>query len=152
MDDNKQYLSESEAICQGIPLGIPMVGTEKNREEENSKEKNREEKKKKEKEIDDFFESVWKLYIRKEGKSSVTKKAKEEIFNIGYDKMKKAIEKYNNKVKDSETRYQLMGSTFFNGRFRDYLESEATELPVVNTPPVEAEDEKPSPEWQGRFV
>ena len=86
------------------------------------------EKKKKKKEhqqeVDEFFETMWNLYIRKEGKSAVTKKAKEEIFSIGYERMKKCIERYNNKVSDSEPKYRLMGSTFFNGRYKDYLENE----------------------------
>ena len=40
MDDNKQYLSENEAISLGIPLGIPVVGTEEKRKEEKRIEKN----------------------------------------------------------------------------------------------------------------
>ena len=97
------------------------------------------EKKKKKKEhqqeVDEFFETMWNLYIRKEGKSAVTKKAKEEIFSIGYDRMKKCIERYNNKVSDTDAKYRLMGSTFFNGRYKDYLESEIK---------VQKKQEKPS--------
>lgn len=74
------------------------------------------------KEVDEVFEKVWQLYIRRKGKNGVTKAAKEEIFNIGFDRMKACIEKYAAEVNGSEERFILMGSTFFNGRFRDYLE------------------------------
>ena len=43
--------------------------------------------------------------------------------------MKKCIEKYNANVCDYATRYQLMGSTFFNGRYKDYLDSEPVKSP-----------------------
>ena len=75
-------------------------------------------------EINEFFESLWKLYIRKEGKSAVTKAAKEEIFNIGYDRMAKCIQNYIKQKEGTERKYLLMGSTFFNGRYKDYLDDE----------------------------
>ena len=39
MDENKQYLSTSEADSLGIPLGIPSVNAEENRKEEKRIEK-----------------------------------------------------------------------------------------------------------------
>ena len=93
---------------------------------ENQKE---DEKKKYSLDVETFFESVWRLYIRKEGKNQVNQKAKEEIFNIGYERMKQCIDKYARLKKDSEKRYILMGSTFFNGRYKDYLEELVTEEP-----------------------
>ena len=91
----------------------------------------KEEEKKHLQEVEDFFESVWKLYIRKEGKNGVTKAAKEEIFNAGYESIKYSIEKYTKEVAGYEKRYILMGSTFFNGRYRDYLPEATDNKPQV---------------------
>ena len=137
MDDNKQYLTQNEAISLGIPLGIPLVGAEKKRKEKNRIDNVQNE-------IDELFESLWKLYIRKEGKSQVTKKAKEEIFKVGFERMAKSIEKYKFQVANTDKRYILMGSTFFNGRYKDYLE-EPKEEPKPEE--VEEEPEMTDEEW-----
>lgn len=98
----------------------------------------KEKKKLHQKEIEDFFESVWKLYPRKEGKSAVNKKAKEEIFNVGYDRMEKCIKRYMEIKQGVEQKYLLHGSTFFNGRYKDYMVEE-TKKPE---PEVEEEEEE----------
>lgn len=68
------------------------------------------------------FEILWALYPRKLGKSAVTKKAKEEI-ERNADDVKKAIAAYCAEIErqHTEERYIMYGSTFFNGRWRDYL-------------------------------
>lgn len=104
-------------------------------------------KKEYEQEIESFFESVWKLYIRKEGKSQVTKKAKEEIYNVGYDRMKSCIERYASAKSGTEKQYLLMGSTFFNGRYKDYLPAENIDKPTTSEPVVE-EIEMTDEEWE----
>lgn len=81
-------------------------------------------KKNHQKEIDDFFESVWTLYLNKKGKTSVNKKSKEEIFKIGYDRMAACIAKYAKECEHTDKQYILYGSTFFNGRYKDYLAEE----------------------------
>lgn len=139
MDDNKQYLTQSEADSLGIPLGIPLVGTEKKRREENRIDNNSPNEH--QKEVDELFESLWKLYLRKEGKSQVNKKSKEEIFKVGYDRMKLCIEKYTNLKKGSDKQYILMGSTFFNGRYKDYLVEEPKPIEVVEEQDDEWSDE-----------
>lgn len=82
------------------------------------------------KEVDELFESLWKLYIRKEGKSQVKKASKEKMFAIGFDKMKECIEKYAAGKQGCDKQYILMGSTFFNGRYEDYLKPEEKEKDV----------------------
>lgn len=101
-------------------------------------------------EVDELFESLWKLYIRKEGKSQVNKKAKEEIFNIGYDRMKLSIEKYAKEKQNTDKQYLLMGSTFFNGRYKDYLPPESQEKPIepTNTEDVINVSEMSDEEWE----
>lgn len=145
MDDNKSYLTQNEAISRGIPLGIPVVGTEKKRIEEKRKDNNSSnEKKKHQIEVENLFDSLWKIYVRKEGKSQVNQKSKEEIFNIGFDRMEKCITKYAQSKKGCDKKYLLMGSTFFNGRYKDYLEEgKVTEEPET----VEEEKEMTDEEW-----
>ena len=73
------------------------------------------------------FESLWKLYPRKKGKSSVTKKAMKELQQAGFETVKEAIENYKEEIRKNRTeeRYILHGSTFFNGRWRDYIADES---------------------------
>lgn len=82
---------------------------------------------------DDFqseFEELWKLYPRKKGKSAISKKAMKELQKAGFETVKRAIENYKEEIRKNRTeeRYILHGSTFFNGRWRDYIadESEVT--------------------------
>ena len=138
----------SLGIGIGIGNGIGSISNEANSKSD--------EKKRHLAEVEDFFESIWKLYIRKEGKNAVTKAAKEEIFSVGYERMKACIEKYSREKEGCDKQYILMGSTFFNGRYKDYLEDEQPK--VVDTPEPTAEEleekewEKLSPdEWEARM-
>ena len=80
----------------------------------------------KQEEFKEEFEELWKLYPRKKGKSSVTKKAMKELQEAGFETVKKAIENYKEELRKNRTeeRYILHGSTFFNGRWRDYIADE----------------------------
>ncbi len=69
-----------------------------------------------------LFERLWKLYPRKEGKAAVSKKAKKEITEIGFLPMWRAIMRYEWEVQGRERQFILMGSTFFNGRYVDFLD------------------------------
>lgn len=77
-------------------------------------------------EVDEFFERVWALYPRKRGKDAVSKAAKKEIFKAGFDVVSRAIEKYKDEIERLHKReeYILIGSTFFNTRWRDYVDEE----------------------------
>lgn len=68
------------------------------------------------------FEDLWALYPRKLGKSAVHKKAKEDV-ERNADDVRKAIAAYCAEIErqHTEERYIMYGSTFFNGRWRDYL-------------------------------
>ena len=87
---------------------------------------------------DEIFETCWQAYPKKLGKSAVSNKAKDAIAKIGVDKMVKAITAY---VKDYRSRpghtddsYMMHGSTWFNGRYTDWLDAQAP----VQQSPVEA--------------
>ena len=71
-----------------------------------------------------FFEELWKIYPRKNGKCEITPSSLEEIEKIGKEKMIKAIEVYKSEIEDIDPKYILYGSTFFNGRYKDYLDRE----------------------------
>ena len=76
-------------------------------------------------EIESCFLALWDLYPKKEGKSSVSKKAKIELHKAGFDVVSSAIENYKAKIQreNRDIQYVKNGSTFFNGAWKDYLES-----------------------------
>ena len=82
---------------------------------------------------------MWALYPRKLGKSAVHKKAKEDVERNAED-VRMAIAVYCAEIErqHTEERYIMYGSTFFNGRWRDYLGAAVD---------AEAQTEK---EWKGR--
>lgn len=78
-------------------------------------------------EISIFFEKIWKVYPNKRGKSGVNTKAKRELMKAGFDTVIKAIENY--KRLKPEWANWLDGSTFFNGRWKDYVAPEQEAAP-----------------------
>ena len=74
--------------------------------------------------LEEFFESIWKLYPIKKGKGQVSKTKKQKLQRIGYDQIKRCVERF---VKDMESehrdkKYWMHGSTFFNSGYVDYLD------------------------------
>jgi len=77
--------------------------------------------------IDGFdFEKLWELYPLKRGRGNVSKTKINELKEIGFETLKKAIERY---VKDTELRRKDFpelnyknGSTFFNSGYKDYVD------------------------------
>ena len=76
-------------------------------------------------EIESCFLALWDLYPKKAGKSSVSKKAKIELHKAGFDVVSSAIENYKAEIQreNRDMQYIKNGSTFFNGAWKDYLES-----------------------------
>lgn len=112
-----------------LPLGIPVCNRldtqnriEKNREEKNSIYSA--EKLHDEQSLDDFFESIWKLYPIKKGKGQVSKTKKKVLQRIGYEQIKRCMERFLRDMKDSgrDRKYWMHGSTFFNSGYVDYLD------------------------------
>ena len=73
-------------------------------------------------EEDELFERLWQMYPRKKGKASVSKKKKKELFEVGEEELIRCIERYKAETKGRSIDYVLHGSTFFNGRYVDYLD------------------------------
>ena len=68
-----------------------------------------------------FFEKLWEEYPRKRGKNRVSKKSLARINKVGYRDMHRAIMAYREEVEGKREEYIMHGSTFFNGRYADYL-------------------------------
>ena len=74
------------------------------------------------KEIDDFFEKIWKLNPLKRGKGQVSDTQKKKLYNIGFEQLSIAVERYKDELKKDDWRKQQNGSTFFNSGYVDYLD------------------------------
>ena len=85
------------------------------------------------KDISDFFESIWKLYPNKKGKGQVSDSKKKTLYEIGYDEISRAIERYNSDLKKEEWRKPQNGSTFFNSGYVDYLDANYSPLQEKQT-------------------
>jgi len=73
-------------------------------------------------EINTFFESIWRLYPNKKGKGQVSDTQKKKLYKIGFEHIKRAIDRYV-QVKEKEPWRQYQnGSTFFNSGHVDYLD------------------------------
>lgn len=73
--------------------------------------------------INNFFESVWKLYPSKKGKGRVSDAKKKMLYELGYDTIAKCIDRYKAELeKDKDWRKLQNGSTFFNSGYIDYLD------------------------------
>ena len=77
--------------------------------------------------INDFFESIWKLYPNKKGKGQVSDSKKKALYDIGYGELSRAIERYKAGLARDEWRKLQYGSTFFNSGYIDYLDANYTE-------------------------
>jgi hypothetical protein len=96
-------------------------------------------------EIEDFFESVWELYPNKKDKAFIKKSQKEKLFNIGYDELKRCIDRYIAGTKDPN--FYKYGSTFFNTAYSDYLDSKYEE-----EKPIAKQEVTPAKEEKSRFA
>ena len=92
---------------------------------------------------EDLFEMLWQLYPNKKGKSSVSKKSKKAIHEIGYDRMVKAIERYKKDLAENPWKQAMYSSTFFNGRYKDYLpvEEDTTQTKPIGKTKVMTEED-----------
>ena len=64
-----------------------------------------------------LFESLWKLYPNKKGKGQVSDSKKMKLLRIGFDEMKRAIDRYKSDLEKEEWRKPQNGSTFFNSGY-----------------------------------
>lgn len=72
------------------------------------------------KQIENDIEEIWKAYPLKKGKSASVVKLKKILLKYSKEEILKCIERYKSEV--TNERYYMHGSTFFNGRYEDYLD------------------------------
>lgn len=89
------------------------------------------------KNIEDFFEKLWELYPKKEGKGSVADKKKKELYEIGYEHLERCIERYKDKIarERTERKFIKQGSSFFNTGYIDYLDKNYKQEQPTSTSP-----------------
>lgn len=72
--------------------------------------------------LEDFFETIWKLYPIKKGKGQVSESKKKTLQRIGLEELQRCIERFEDDMKDRDRKYWMHGSTFFNSGYVDYLD------------------------------
>lgn len=74
--------------------------------------------------VEELFESVWKLYPIKKGKGQVSASKKKTLYKIGFDQIKRCVDRYllDMKTIGRDQKYWMNGSTFFNSGYVDYLD------------------------------
>ncbi|QLY77825.1 hypothetical protein [Clostridium intestinale] len=77
------------------------------------------------------IDDVWNDYPKKMGKSIAYKKIPELLKKYGKEQLLRAVTRYAKEAKGKETQFILHGSTFFNGRYEDYLDKN---YKAVNSP------------------
>lgn len=123
-----QGIEKQSIEKQGIEnQGLEFQGLENppqlNTNIQNTKQSNTKQSNTNNKTIDDCFEKLWGLYPRKTNKGQVSNATKRKLFDIGYDKIARCIERYKQELKANHTplQYTKAGSTFFNSGYIDYL-------------------------------
>lgn len=78
---------------------------------------------------DTLFEKLWSMYPKKRGKSSVKPATRKKLLDVGEEEMTRAVKRYAQECKGKDPQYIMNGSTFFNGRYEDYLGDDYTPMP-----------------------
>ena len=92
----------------------------------NATDKKEEEDKKdiERKAVDIFFENIWKEYPEKKGKSQISQTTRRKLHKVGAETLLRAIRNYEDDLRINDWKKPMHGSTFFNGRYEDYLQVE----------------------------
>lgn len=84
---------------------------------------------------DALFEKLWELYPKKRGKSSVKPATRKKLLDVGETEMIRAVKRYAEECKGKDVQYIMNGSTFFNGRYEDYLGDDYMPIPTGTVKP-----------------
>ena len=120
--ENKKLLAPMSRDSHGTVTECHATEEEKEEEKEEDK-KNSVSHQPTKADVDGFFESIWELYPVKKGKGQVSASKRKALYEIGFEKMKQAIDRYLEELKkDASWRKPQNGSTFFNSGYVDYLD------------------------------
>ena len=79
--------------------------------------------------INDHFDELWKLYPSKRGKTSVSITKRTKLYDVPIESMRKAVQRYTDELKrKGKEDYILNGSTWFNGRYEDYMDGNFNDI------------------------
>ena len=76
--------------------------------------------------LDEFFNSVWRLYPVKRGKGQVSQSKRLVLYKIGFERISLAISRYLEDLRGDTWRKPQNGSTFFSSGYIDYLDENYT--------------------------
>ncbi|OOM81759.1 hypothetical protein CLPUN_09430 [Clostridium puniceum] len=77
-------------------------------------------------------QDIWSIYPNKRGKSQAIKKIPKILDKYGKEQITRCVERYATEVQGKDMQFILNGSTFFNGRFEDYLDDNYKLAPVID--------------------
>lgn len=97
-------------------------GTAMEQQRNNKKKDKKEKKDNSASAVDIFFEEIWALYPNKKGKSAIKVATKRKLHLVGKESLEMAIKRYKEELKLEAWKHPMNGSTFFNGRYEDYLD------------------------------
>ena len=100
------------------------------------------------KDVEALFEKLWQQYPDKKGKGKVSAADKRRLFEIGFEHMQRAINRYVDGLKRDEWRHPQNGSTFFHSGYIDYLDQNYS--PPENKPPNARSGPKQDPLHAGK--
>ncbi|BCZ48451.1 hypothetical protein psyc5s11_45180 [Clostridium gelidum] len=75
---------------------------------------------------------IWIIYPNKKGKAQAIKKIPKILEKYGKEQITRCVERYAKEVQGKDIQFILNGSTYFNGRFEDYLDDNYKLAPVIN--------------------
>ena len=121
--ENKALQCNTDVTVGALQCNIEIENREKSIDIENKDI----EKKNKDKIIAENFEKLWKLLksTQYDRKSAVTKKRKKELYEMGFDRAKKAIEVY---LQVQNPEYYYKRDRFFNEIIDNYLDKEVSDF------------------------
>lgn len=159
--DNKSYTEciqnriqeDTQGSIQGCTQAVSDdVDTDKIRIDKNREDKNNscaaELHETENETLEAFFEEVWRLYPLKKGKGQVSKTKKKVLQRIGYEQIKRCIERYVADLKATgKEKYMQHGSTFFNSGYVDYLDENYKALEKKPSATENEEEQEVGDDW-----
>lgn len=125
------YQNGNSSITESVTVVLPNRSPYKYNIKDNTKDNNNIVH------LPSWFEEVWKAYPNKKGKDKISKKCYKELETAGKETLLKAIEGIKAFKEQNEWYSYQNGSTFFNGGWKDYLNTE-----------IEQKENKGGKKWQ----
>lgn len=119
--DKELIQKEKDKLISKSLIGLPLL-KELKKELEIHNKKIQKEKSNKD------IEEIWRLYPRKEGKQKSIKNIPKILKKHSKEELIRCIERYVKETEGTDKKFILMGSTFFNGRYADYLDSNYNDI------------------------